>query len=174
MGPGPLVNIYLIKILYRVYDCPVAAFGGGNWVALIEEPKHQSHFKDLRVGFFFFFIHFPTVCHIASFCHFHSRENPSLRDYRKELRANNETGASTHARGVSDAPWNHISTHPIAFGVGFLRRSDLSQLQQAEVPTPWKSVLSVHRQRHWPFEEYLYPIKLLLLYMEHYELMFPL
>lgn len=66
-------------------------FWRGNLV-LIKESEHQSHLKDPRVGFFkHLFQHFVLLLH---FCHFHSGENPSLCDHRKELWSNGGKGAS--------------------------------------------------------------------------------
>lgn len=69
---------------------PCFFFWRGNVLCPIKEHKHPSHSKDPRADIC---THFQPFCHIALFWHSHSRESPSLCDYRKED-ASNEQGAS--------------------------------------------------------------------------------
>ena len=74
-------------------------------------------------------------------------------------------------RSSGEAP---VATCRVAFRASFpLEKWSARSYRQPEVPRSSKTVPSGHWQRYGIFEEYLYPIKLLLLYTEQYELMFP-
>ena len=122
----------------------------------------------------FVFTHFPTACHTAVVSFSQQRKSTSMwlskrsliKHWEGSLTSAHPGSQFTNRSCQNTPPLDHIALS----GLFSLQRSDPFA---TEVPGSCKTVLSVHWQRYWIFSEYLYPIKLLLLYMEHYELMFP-
>lgn len=123
-------------------------FWRGNVLCPIKEHKHPSHSKDPRADIC---THFQPFCHIALFWHSHSRESPSLCDYRKEDASNEQgaSGASSLLRPLTAGLILLLSGVP-----GFASSTEKGSVRsrgQPEVPRSSKTVLCVRWQRYWIF-----------------------
>lgn len=142
-------------------------FWRGNVVCPIKEHKHPSHSKDPRADIVTHFQPFLPYCFILTLS---QQRKPESVWLQKRLI---KRAGSLHARPGRSAHSHLDSSYCFQWFASSTEKGSVRSRGQPEVPRSLKTVLSVHWQRYWIFEEYLYPIKLLRLYMEQYELMSP-